>query len=148
MKKDMAYMKGEFGRFKGKDFERTIRERYPAYFGRLLKRCRLVDWDKLVDMVDEAEDRGIISEKERDEIFRIDLVVQGRIRSTGKPVVLAVEVSYSVYEKDIERAITRSRIFQKLFEEEVIPVVVGVEVKEEVEKIADDRGVLLIKADY
>ncbi|MBX6423690.1 hypothetical protein [Thermosulfurimonas sp. F29] len=148
LKKDMAYLKGEFGRFKGKDFERTIRERYPAYFGRILRKCRIIDWETLLSMADEAEERGLITEQEREDLLRVDLVVKGEIRKTRKPVILVVEVSYALHEGDLQRARKRGEMFSRFCEEEVIPVVIGTEIKDEIERKAEEEGILVIKTSY
>lgn len=59
-----------------------------------------------------------------------------------------MEVSYSLHEDYIERAMERAQVLAHVLHEEVIPDVVTVEVKEEVEKFADEKGVFLIKATY
>ncbi|MDW7972735.1 MAG: hypothetical protein RMI01_05980 [Thermodesulfovibrio sp.] len=148
LKQDVAYLKGEFGRFKGKDFERTIRERYYAYFGRLLRKSKLIQFEDILPKIDEAEEKGIITEEERDSILKLDLIVTGQIKKTSKDVILAIEVSYSLYEDDIERALKRAGIVASLLEKETIPTIVYVESKEEVEKLAEEKGILLIKTDY
>jgi len=148
LKQDVAYLKGEFGRFKGKDFERTIRERYYAYFGRLLRKTKLIPIEDLLPKLDELEESGVITEEERMSILQVDIVLRGEIKSTKKAVVLAVEVSYSLCEDDLARAEERARILAHVLKEEVIPCVVTVEVKEDVEKMADEKGILVIKADY
>jgi polyhydroxyalkanoate synthesis regulator phasin len=148
LKQDVAYLKGEFGRFKGKDFERTIRERYYAYFGRLLRKTKLIPMEDLLPKLDELEESGVITEEEGMSILQVDIVLRGEIKSTKKAVVLAVEVSYSLFEDDLARAEERARILAHVLKEEVIPCVVTVEVKEDVEKMADEKGILVIKADY
>ncbi|MGC8719293.1 MAG: hypothetical protein ACP5TY_04715 [Thermodesulforhabdaceae bacterium] len=148
LKEDVSYMKGELGRLKGKDFERTVRERYYSYFGRLLRKSRLVPFEEIVSLIDDLEDQGRISSGERDSLLKLDMVVKGQIRESRKPVVLAVEVSYSLYEDDILRAAERADILARMLTEEVIPVVVASEFKEGAEKVADDMGVLIIKAEY
>ncbi|MDI1472884.1 MAG: hypothetical protein QMD43_07630 [Thermodesulfovibrio sp.] len=148
LKKDVAYLKGEFGRFKGKDFERTIREKYYAYFGKLLRKTKLIQFEEILPILDDAEEKGLITEEQRDSLLRLDIIVKGQIKSTQKPVVLAVEVSYSLYKDDIERAIERAEILAQLLKEEVIPTVVSAETQEDAEKLADEKGVLLIKTDY
>ncbi|GAQ94040.1 hypothetical protein TAGGR_1210 [Thermodesulfovibrio aggregans] len=148
LKKDMAYLKGEFGRFKGKDFERTIKERYYSYFGKLLRKSKLVQFEEIIPILDDAEEKGLITEEERDSLLNLDLLIKGEIKSSHKKVILAVEVSYSLYEDDIQRAIERARVLAHVLHEEVIPTVVTAELKEDVEKLADEKGVFLIKADY
>ena len=144
LKKDVNYLKGEFGKFKGSDFERKIRDKYYAYFGRLLKKAKILQMEKLIDLIDEAEDKREISETERDYLLELDLVVKGKIRKTGKEVVLAVEISYSLYPEDVERAKKRAEILRKVLKTEVIPTVVYVEAKKELK----DEEVLFISAKY
>ena len=144
LKKDVNYLKGEFGKFKGSDFERKIRDKYYAYFGRLLKKAKILQMEKLIDLIDEAEDKKEISETERDYLLELDLVVKGKIRKTGKEVVLAVEISYSLYPEDVERAKKRAEILRKVLKTEVIPTVVYVEAKKELK----DEEVLFISAKY
>ncbi|MCS7164538.1 MAG: hypothetical protein NZ845_06045 [Thermodesulfovibrio sp.] len=148
LKQDLRYLKEGFGRFKCKDFERTIRERYYAYFGRLLRKAKLIQFEEILPKIDEAEEKGIITEEERDSIVKLDLIVTGQIKKTSKDVILAIEVSYSLYEDDIERALKRAGIVASLLEKETIPTIVYVESKEEVEKLAEEKGILLIKTDY
>lgn len=148
LKKDMAYLKGEFGRFKGSDFERKICERYYAYFGRALKKLKRIQMEELLPLLDTAEEAGLITEDEADEIRRLDLILQGVIKATGKKVILAVEVSYSLYREDLERALRRADILATLLKEEVIPTLVCVEAQEELLKEADEKGIYLLKTVY
>ncbi|MEZ0344457.1 MAG: hypothetical protein ABWJ99_06630 [Caldimicrobium sp.] len=148
LKKDVAYLKGEFGRFKGKDFERTIREKFYAYFGRVLRKARRLEDKELIPLLEQAEEEGKLAEDQFVSLLELDLVVEGEIKATKKPVVLAVEISYSLYEKDLERAIERADLLAGILKKEVIPTVVAVEVKKEVEELAEEKGVLLIKAQY
>jgi hypothetical protein len=148
LKKDVAYLKGEFGRFKGKDFERTIRERYYAYFGRALRKARVIPFEEVLSILDTAEEKGEITETEREGLLKLDILISGQIKALKKDVILAVEVSYTLYEEDIERACERADILARLFQKEVIPAVVSCEVKEELERRAEEKGVLLIKAEY
>lgn len=148
LKQDVAYLKGEFGRFKGREFERTIRERYFAYFGRILRRSKKIEMESILPAIEELLDRGTISDDQYDSLLKLDLIVEGQIRTTQKPVVLAVEISYSVYEDDINKALERANLLSALFEKEVIPTVVGVEVKEEIVSFAEERGILVVRTDY
>ena len=148
LKQDVGYLKGEVGRLKGKDFERTIREKYYAYFGKVLRKAKLLPFEEIIPILDDAEDKGEITLQQRDAILRLDLLVSGQIRKLRKDVVLAAEVSYSLYPEDLERAFERAQLLATLLEKEVIPTVVACEATEEVEKQADKKGILLIKAEY
>ncbi len=148
LKQDVAILKGDIRILIGKDFERTIRERYYAYFGRLLRKTRLIPMEKILPRLEEAEEKGLISEEEFDDLLRLDLIVEGQIKSNKKPVILAVEVSYSLYEEDIQRAIRRANILAHLLQKEVIPTVICVETKEDFIKLAEDQGAFVLKTDY
>ncbi|MDW8323621.1 MAG: hypothetical protein RMK60_05945, partial [Burkholderiales bacterium] len=129
------------------DFERRVRERYAAYFGMVLKRGRLVSQEQLMALVDDAEETGRIGAEERQQAFLIDALVEGQIRSTGKPVVLAIEASVAAYADDLARARHRAEVLTRVFGKEVIPTVVAAQATAEVERQAADEGVLLILKD-
>ncbi|MDL1957449.1 MAG: hypothetical protein LWW95_10485 [Candidatus Desulfofervidus auxilii] len=148
LKQDVAYLKGEFGRFKGREFERTIREKYYAYFGKLLRKSKLVNFEEILPLLESAEDKNLITEEQKLSVLQLDLLVSGELKPTKKRVFLAVEVSYSLHEEDIERSVERANILAHLLKKEVIPVLVSVEVKREVEKKSEDKGALLIKTDF
>ncbi|MCX8087587.1 MAG: hypothetical protein N3C63_11925 [Rhodocyclaceae bacterium] len=147
LKQDMAYLKGEFGRFKGSDFERRVRERFAAYFGAILKRGRLVSQEQLMALVDDAEEAGRLSAEERQQAFLIDALVEGQIRRSNKPVVLAIEVSVTAYPEDLERASRRAAVLAKVFGKEVIPTVVAAQAEASLEATAQEAGILLILKD-
>ncbi|MCX7946798.1 MAG: hypothetical protein N2557_07535 [Hydrogenophilus sp.] len=144
LKGDVDYLKGEFGRFKGSDFERRVRERFAAYFGAVLKRGRLITQEQLMAAVDEAEEAGRLLSVEREEVFLVDALVEGMIRSSGKPVLLAIETSVAAYPEDIERARRRADVLAKVFGKETIPTVVCVSADATVKDRAQETGVLLI----
>ena len=148
LKQDVAYLKGGFGRFKGREFERTIREKYYAYFGRILRKSKLVNFEEILPLLESAEDKNLITEEQKLSVLQLDLLVSGELKPTKKRVFLAVEVSYSLHEEDIERSVERANILAHLLKKEVIPVLVSVEVKREVEKKIEDKGALLIKTDF
>ena len=148
LKQDVAYLKGEFGRFKGKEFERTIRERYYAYFGRLLRKSKLIPFEEIIPFLETAEEEKIITEDQKVSALQLDLLIKGEIKKVKKEVYLAVEVSYSLQEDDIERAIERAGILAYVLKGEVIPTIVAVEIKEEIQKSAENKGIFVIKADF
>jgi len=148
LKQDVSYLKGEFGRFKGKEFERTIRERYYAYFGRILRKSKLIPFEEIIPLLETAEEEKIITEDQKVSALQLDLLIKGEIKKVKKEVYLAVEVSYSLQEDDIERAIERAGIFAYILKSEVIPTIVAVEIKEEIQKSAEDKGIFVIKADF
>jgi chaperonin cofactor prefoldin len=107
----------------GSDLERRYRERAASYFQGLLRRIRVVDHQALGLKLDEAQDAGLITRQERDEILRLDVVVQGRL--DAEEVYLAVEVSGTVDEIDVRRAAERAKLLEKATGQRVIPAVAG-----------------------
>jgi hypothetical protein len=148
LKQDVSYLKGEFGRFKGKEFERTIRERYYAYFGRILRKSKLIPFEEIIPLLETAEEEKIITEDQKISALQLDLLIKGEIKKVKKEVYLAIEVSYSLQEDDIERAIERAGILAYVLKGEVIPTIVAVEIKEEIQKSAENKGAFVIKADF
>jgi cell division protein FtsB len=148
LKQDVSYLKGEFGRFKGKEFERTIRERYYAYFGRILRKSKLIPFEEIIPLLETAEEEKIITEDQKVSALQLDLLIKGEIKKVKKEVYLAIEVSYSLQEEDIERAIERAGILAYVLKGEVIPTIVAVEIKEEIQKSAENKGAFVIKADF
>jgi cell division protein FtsB len=148
LKQDVSYLKGEFGRFKGKEFERTIRERYYAYFGRILRKSKLIPFEEIIPLLETAEEEKIITEDQKVSALQLDLLIKGEIKKVKKEVYLAIEVSYSLQEDDIERAIERAGILAYVLKSEVIPTIVAVEIKEEIQKSAENKGAFVIKADF
>ena len=148
LKQDVSYLKGGFGRFKEKEFERTIRERYYAYFGRILRKSKLIPFEEIIPLLETAEEEKIITEDQKVSALQLDLLIKGEIKKVKKEVYLAIEVSYSLQEDDIERAIERAGILAYVLKGEVIPTIVAVEIKEEIQKSAEDKGIFVIKADF
>jgi len=146
LKEDVKYLKVEVGDLKGDNFERKVREKFALFFGKLLRKAKVLSQEELLERLSEAEERGIISEEEFDEILRLDVIVEGVLKHAKKPVALAVEVSVSLYPEDIERASLRAYALSKVLKKEVIPVTVFKRGKPELEEMASEKGVLLIKA--
>lgn len=147
LKGDVRYLKGELGKVKGWAYEWKIKENFYAYFGRVLRKARRISLEELSRIAEEAEEKGLISEDQYVTLLEVDLVLEGQLKLDKKPVILAVEISHSVYESDIKRALDRANILALLLKREVIPTVIGTEVKEELISQAEDSGVLLIKAE-
>lgn len=147
LKRDVSYIKGELGKVKGWAYEWKIKEHYHAYFGRVLRKARRISLEELAHLAEEAEEQGLITEDQYVSLLELDLVLEGLLKPDKKPVVLAVEISHSVYESDIQRSFERANILAFILKKEVIPIVVGTEVREELFQIAEETGVSIIKAE-
>jgi hypothetical protein len=105
----------------GESLERRYRERAGSYFGRLLRRTRVLDSLALEAALEER-----LSPDEMQDSLLTDLVVSGkpRTRPEVEEVWLAVEVSSVVDRDDVSRAVRRCRLLTRSGRP-VVPVVAG-----------------------
>lgn len=107
-------LRDDVGELKGDSLERRYREKAGAYFGPLLRRARVVTDTELNRMLDDAVERGVLSDKESDEVVWADAVVRGRRRADRADVVAVAEVSWGVGCRDVQRARRRADLVAKL----------------------------------
>ncbi len=126
-------------RLVGESVERRYRERAPAYFGRWFRGVEVLEGLALVKMLDEAVEKGQLSEEERAEVLCAEVMIRGRDRE-GEEVLLLVEASAVVDQTDVRRAARRARLLERVGEARVIPVVAGEELWEEVTALCQEQG--------
>jgi hypothetical protein len=135
----------DVGSLKGDSLERRVREKAPAYFGRYFRRVRVVPVEKWAQVLEDAVEEGLIGEDERKEALNLDLLLIAKT-AEGKDLLLAVEVSYTVQEKDVQRSLKRAEVFSKAYKCETLPVVAGVNIPEELK--GKYREVLFVEVVY
>jgi len=99
---------GEVGLLRGRDLERHYREHAPAYFSPLLRRLKVLGPDQVAEVIDEAEDKGILSPEEARTIGLTDVLLRGIWREDGQEAYLVVEASVGLGEDDVRRARERA----------------------------------------
>jgi cell division protein FtsB len=144
LKKDVAVLKDDVAALKGSDFERTIREKAPAYLGRLIKKCRGISIEDLAHTLDDALDAEKITDTEYEDAILIDVVVKGLFKTDKRPVILAVEVSLTVDLRDVERAYNRANVIAKTFDMETIGVAIGKSITHGAQIRAEELNVLVV----
>jgi len=129
------------GRMDGELLEIRYERRATSYFGRVLRRVRVVEVPELLDTLEAR-----LTPEEVDEVLNLDLLVVGRPRRPGaeREVWLAVEISATVDTEDIERAVERATMLRKAGYA-AIPTVAGREATSIAEEAAQGQGVLLIR---
>ncbi len=131
------------GQMDGDLLEIRYQERATAYFGRILRRVKVVD---LSDILDTLEER--LTPDEVDELFNLDLLIRGRARGdreeTGPEIWLAVEVSALIDTEDVERAIQRAILLRKAGYS-AIPAVAGRNISPVAERVARREGVAIVQ---
>jgi uncharacterized protein YoxC len=128
------------GELRGTALEQDYRTKAPAYFGQVMRGLRVIDSARLADLLDEALDRGAITDAERLDALRTDIVLSGRRRDTGAEVYLAVDASAGIRPDDVQRAIERARVLAKLGRP-AYPVVAGQEMTRDAAPLAAAGGV-------
>ncbi len=124
---DVETLKSDVGTLKGSDYERTCREFAPAILSRVnggLRRLRSVQREALADLLDDAADKGMISQKQRDDVLASDLIVQAKSKVNGEEVYLAVEASVTLGSYDVTRAKERADTLSAALEKRALGVVV------------------------
>jgi predicted nuclease with TOPRIM domain len=144
LEEEFKVVKQDVAELKGDNFERKVRERAPSYFGRLIRKCRVLPIEELADLLDDAVEKGIITEEEREDALKTDVVVTGVLREdSGKRITLVTEVSMKADRQDVERAYSRAKIIGRVLNLPAISVVIGKEYTEGAKEKAVEMGVIL-----
>jgi predicted nuclease with TOPRIM domain len=144
LEEEFKVVKQDVAELKGDNFERKVRERAPSYFGRLIRKCRVLPIEELADLLDDAVEKGIITEEEREDALKTDVVVTGVLKEdSGQRVALVTEVSMKADRQDVERAYSRAKIIGKVLNLPAISVVIGKEYTEGAKEKAEEMGVIL-----
>lgn len=131
-------MEVRLGDLDGDVLEHRYAHRGPAYFGRIARRLHVIESGPLSELLDDAIDEGHLTVDEREAILLADVVLAGR--RDGQDVYLVVEVSAGIGPYDVERAVERAALLEKLGRP-ALPVVAGRRGDEETATQAYEHGV-------
>ena len=123
--------------------ELIICHKASSLFGPWLRRPRATGVGDL-ERLDEAVASGLLSQKELDSLYALDLLISGGDRQTaGFPETLvAVEISRTIDRGDIERAIGRAELLRRLGYL-ALPAVGGREIGPRAQQFADEQKVIV-----
>ena len=125
---------------KGMAIEWRIYRHAPAYLGRFIRRCRLLSFEELDEILEQAVDEGALSDSETDEIRLADFIVYGRSRQDKQELYVVIEASWGLGRKDVERAVRRAQLFARTGKR-AMPVVIGSWISPEANQFAQEVGV-------
>ena len=128
------------GTMDGRLLELDYARQAPSYLSPIAIRLRVIDAGSLANLLDDAVDADQLTAVERDAIMRTDLVLSGRRREDRQDVYLLAALSVGVGEHDVERAVERARLLEKLGRP-VLPVVAGERITDEAAQLAREQGV-------
>lgn len=95
----------------GRMLEMFLRTHLPAYIGKHVKRCRIVEVQEIVEEIEPLVAAGTLAESDIDEIRRLDLLATGVI--DGQTLYLVGEVSRTGDNEDVFRAARRAAILRR-----------------------------------
>jgi len=143
MTAQMQKMLNDVGKLKEYYLEQKYFTRAAAYFRKLLLRIRPVPHSDFGDMLADAHDKGILTEKEVDDLIQTDVVAKGKRREDGQEVYLIVEVSWGIGIDDLNRAYRRAQTFAKTGVN-AMPVVAGEWLSPDAQEPARVMGVTVV----
>lgn len=124
-------------------YEVRFERKAPSLFGQWLRKPRVVSLNDL-ERVDEAEMTGALSPFDASQLRALDIIIQGLDkRESGYPeTLLAVEVSRTLNDTDLDRAEARAKLLAGLGYR-ALPAVGGKFATERLMIEAERRGILL-----
>jgi hypothetical protein len=129
---------------KGMLLEMKVRKKVPFFFSEYLLNAKIAGQDKISKALSLAVEKGIVSKEDRKDVFRLDLIVEGNLLSTKEPVLVAVEISYTIAKDDVQRAVKRAEILKKAMDRKVLPAVVGCRISKNARKLTAKTGCLKV----
>ena len=139
--KRLDRVEGRLGNAEGTLLEIRYARNFTNWFGRFLIRPLRVDVQDL-EKVDDALERGDITSAEVDRLRDLDFIVAGRNKATGNDELLAAEISFTIFNEDIERAVNRALTLRRSGYN-ARPFAGGYEVDATVREAAEAAGVIV-----
>ena len=151
MSKTMTVIESRVGNLTGSRLERRVARNIRGTLRRAigLSQARVLhrDWgetdDDLIDLLDDADERGAITRQEREDVLDADLIAAGA-NPDGQPAYAVAEIGVTVDSVDINRAARRARTIAKATGAECIAIVVGSEIPDAERERATRAGVAVI----
>ena len=152
LKAGHARLEGAVGNLRGAAYEQKVANNVATIVSRPLgiRRVRLVkghgatDTMTFHDLMDDAEDRGIITGQERVEAGSADLVIRGERHPDQSTIYVALEISVTAADSDINRAADRSDLLRRATGRESASAIVSGHIDLDRQRLAEEKNVTLI----
>jgi TolA-binding protein len=143
VEKRLGRVEGELGNLVGSKFEERLRVAAGRYLGPWFRKVRQVDPAATAE-VEEALERGVLSDEEFRDLLRADAFVRAAARR-GDPgeQVLVIEASKVIDRVDVERAVRRAVLLQRIWTESR-PAVYGEAITRGANELASAAGVAVL----
>ena len=143
----MNFVKGRLYNAVGAYFEYKVINKIGGVVGLSYRRIKVEQglWTgpnhQFTDMIEDAEDDGIITEEQYLQIRRLDLVLTGRRKSDGAEVYIAAEVSETIDDSDITCAAEGAESLAVAVGQPTIPAVIGLHIDDARRALASTNNV-------
>ena len=155
MRVEIDRMRGQLGRLLGADAERRLQGHLDVVLSQRMRLRRAVTLKSIIasidrgfaELLEDAEDQQIITPEQNIQVRLLDVILRAIDRATAAPVYIAVEVSITLHQEDIDRAAERAAILEKATGIAAKAVVVSGRVHPPQETQAAAAGVHIILAE-
>ena len=149
LKTDVAELKTDVAMLKGDVLEMKLHRRIrPLLSQRLnLRKARMMQSPvqdtspELFEPVDDAFDKGIITDPQETRISETDLILRAQRKDDGVVVWVAIEVSNDIGQRDIDRARQAADALSVVFPQDALAVVAGYRIHPQDQARADTTDV-------
>ena len=151
MSQSITVIESRVGNLTGSRYERRVARNIRGILRRSvrLSQAQILhrDWaetdDDLIDLLDEADDRGAITRREREDVLDADIITAG-VDPDGQRAYAVIEIGVTTESVDVNRAARRARTIAKATGAECSAVVVGREIPAAEQARATRAGVALV----
>ncbi len=154
LKAGQTRMQGQLNNLTGTDYERkvvklatrAVRRYFDIRNAQLIHSITNLDNFHLANLLEQATDTSTISDDQADDLVRSDLILLGQTPA-GEPAYAVAEVSVTIDENDVDRAVQRARILQTASGVGTQAAVIGTVISDANRQRANAVGVTFIAID-
>ena len=128
---DLNFVRGRVDNAVGAYYEWKVTRSIGGVVGSSYRRVRVLKGllsgpdPEFMDIVEDAEDNGAITDEQYMQIQQLDVILSGRRKTDGTQVYIAGEISITIGDSDITRAAQRAEMLAAAVGLPVEPVVIG-----------------------
>ena len=148
----LDHIDGKLGVLTGSRLEHRIHRDIPGTVTRWLRLNRLRILQSLLvarsprfqDLIDDAEELGVITFDEADHLEQTDIMLSARRRDDQRVVHVAISLFRDIANHDVLLARERADSLSKIMSTPAVPVVIGSNIPPDQQELADNLGVATI----
>ena len=148
----LDHIDGKLGTLTGLRLEHRIHRDIPGIASRWLRLNRLRVLQSLQvarslefqDLIDDAEDLGVITFDEADHLEQTDILLSARRRDDQRAVQVAISLFQDIADDDVLLARERADTLSKIMGTPAVPVAIGSNIGPAQQELADNLGVATI----